>query len=233
MKKAFFIIFLVFLSFLKAKSGFSEYFYSLDSDTRRLYFIEKINELLDKSFLRLEAEQAFVRLYFKRARKVFFRQFSEADFKNLLFLRKKYRIKELYDEKAYILKIAKVPKALALAQAIIESASGSSRFTRLANNLFGEWTWSEPGLIPKNREEGKRHKIRIFKSLQASVDSYILNLNRHFAYKDFRKARYDEKDNNFSSLKALKHLHSYSEQKNSYLKLVEKIILQEKLLSYE
>ncbi|MDN2916957.1 glucosaminidase domain-containing protein, partial [Campylobacter jejuni] len=76
-----------------------------------------------------------------------------------------------------------------IAQALVESATGTSRFAREAHNLFGEWTWGEKGLIPDLSHPDKKHKIKIFDSLQDSVDSYVLNLNRHFAYEKFRDAR--------------------------------------------
>ncbi len=83
---------------------------------------------------------------------------------------------------------------LALVQGAIESGWGKSRFVREANNIFGHWTWGEVGLIPLGREEGKTHKIRIFRTMQSSVDAYILNLNRHYAYKSFRKARLKKRE---------------------------------------
>ncbi|RAU14251.1 mannosyl-glycoprotein endo-beta-N-acetylglucosamidase, partial [Streptococcus agalactiae] len=77
-------------------------------------------------------------------------------------------------------------------------------------NLFGEWTWGEKGLIPDLRHPDKKHKIKIFDSLQDSVDSYVLNLNRHFAYEKFRDARakFESEGKEITGLEAIKTLDS-------------------------
>ena len=44
----------------------------------------------------------------------------------------------------------KIPISLILAQSIIESGWGSSRFAQEGNALFGEWTWkTNDGIKPK------------------------------------------------------------------------------------
>ena len=39
------------------------------------------------------------------------------------------------------------------------------------------------------REEGEKHLVKSFDSVDKSVQSYFKNLNSHRAYKDFRKVR--------------------------------------------
>lgn len=213
----------------KFVSGFDKAYYDLSPKAQRAVFITRLSQLFDRAFLKTSAELAFVRRYFSRAKKHFFRQ--DKDFKRLLLIRQKYRIKELYNLKEYEFKINKTPKSLGIAQAIVESATGTSRFARHANNLFGEWTWDGQGLIPKNRDKNKKHRIRVFDSLQNSVDSYVLNLNRHKAYYDFRKARAKllEDGQEIGGLKALSYLHAYSELGKIYLKIIKKVIINEKL----
>jgi len=84
-----------------------------------------------------------------------------------------------------------VPASLALGQAAIESGWGTSYFAQKGNALYGEWVWDEsaPGIVPKRREDGKTHRIRAFRYLFDSVDSYMLNLNRNRAYRDLRARR--------------------------------------------
>lgn len=83
-----------------------------------------------------------------------------------------------------------VPVSLALAQAAIESGWGTSRFARQGNAIFGQWTSEDGnGLVPSAREDGKTHKVRSFDRLSESVDAYLLNLNTHRAYRDFRTLR--------------------------------------------
>ena len=45
------------------------------------------------------------------------------------------------------------------------------------------------GVIPFQREEGKKHLIKNFTSIDKSVESYFHNINTHYAYKKFRKIR--------------------------------------------
>ncbi|OCX42982.1 mannosyl-glycoprotein endo-beta-N-acetylglucosamidase [Campylobacter ornithocola] len=227
------IILLSSVLFLKAEfiAGFDEYYYTLSIKEKREVFIKKISALLDVSFKEIENEKEFVESFFKEAMKNNFRKLNTVAMQKLWFLKEKYRVKNLYDLQEYRVRIQKVPKSLAIAQAIIESATGTSRFAKEANNLFGEWTWGEKGLIPKERSEGKTHKIRIFNTLQESVDSYLLNLNRHNAYKEFRAWRWSAISQNkkLDGKEAASHLEKYSEIKSNYTKLIVSIINQHKL----
>ncbi len=88
------------------------------------------------------------------------------------------------------LRIDIIPTSLVLAQAANESAWGTSRFATQANNLFGQWCYTQGcGLIPGNRNTGGQHKVRKYASVQASVSSYMRNLNTHNAYSDLRNIR--------------------------------------------
>ena len=83
-----------------------------------------------------------------------------------------------------------VPVALVLAQAANESGWGTSRFSREANNLFGEWTYqAELGLLPQRRPQGATHYVRRFDTLRDSLRSYLHNLNSGKAYESFRRIR--------------------------------------------
>lgn len=83
-----------------------------------------------------------------------------------------------------------VPPSLALAQAAEESGWGTSRFVREGNAMFGQWTYADDqAMTPRDREAGKRHKVRRFETLLESVRAYARNLNTHRAYAGFRKAR--------------------------------------------
>lgn len=84
-----------------------------------------------------------------------------------------------------------VPASLALAQAAMETAWGTSRFVREGNALYGMWTWEDsvPGLVPRERPDDARHRVRAFRSLAESVRAYLHTLNTHWAYADFRQFR--------------------------------------------
>ena len=80
-------------------------------------------------------------------------------------------------------KINTIPISMILAQAIIESGWGSSRFAQQGNALFGEWTWkNHTGIKPKGNLDAN-FSVKNFSNLLESVNSYILNLNTHTATK--------------------------------------------------
>ncbi|PHS79255.1 MAG: hypothetical protein COB59_02755 [Rhodospirillaceae bacterium] len=121
-----------------------------------------------------------------------------------------------------------VPPSLALAQAATESAWGSSRFVREGNAMFGQWTFSpqHPGIVPAGRDEGKTHRIRAFASLYDSLDSYVTNLNKHRAYKEFREMRsaMRRQGQPLDGLRLAGTLHRYSERGADYVNELRAII---------
>jgi Bax protein len=93
-------------------------------------------------------------------------------------------------QQALLDRIDAIPVALILAQAANESGWGDSRFAREGNNLFGLWTYlPESGIVPADRPDGETYLVRRYSTLQASVRSYILNLNIGHAYDELRTAR--------------------------------------------
>ncbi|ECT4084539.1 TPA: glucosaminidase domain-containing protein [Campylobacter jejuni] len=217
------------------KNGFGEEYYKLDIDQKRQIFFIKMNEMFDQSFKKIEQERAFIETFFKDAYKTGFRTSNQTNLEKLITIKNKYRIENLYDFTEYKKRIQKIPKSMGIAQALVESATGTSRFAREANNLFGEWTWGEKGLIPDLRHPDKKHKIKIFDSLQDSVYSYVLNLNRHFAYEKFRdvRAKFESEGKEITGLEAIKTLDSYSERKGYYINLITKIIKRYNLEKYD
>ena len=119
------------------------------------------------------------------------------------YLAKKYKVKDFKNinfsnitmsnlskiNKELSIKINKIPISLILAQSIIESGWGSSRFAQEGNALFGEWTWkTNVGIKPKGNLDAN-FAVKNFKNLLESLNSYILNLNSHPAYFEMRKFR--------------------------------------------
>ena len=101
---------------------------------------------------------------------------------------------------AMLVKVDEIPVSLALAQAVIESGWGTSRFAYEGNALFGQYVWgkSKSGIIPKDRETDAKYKIKSFNSLSESVASYMKNLNTNFHYHEFRINRFVLRSNNLS-----------------------------------
>jgi len=84
----------------------------------------------------------------------------------------------------------RIPSAIIIGMAGIESGWGKSRFAVDGNNLFGIRTWSEdvPQLKPLDLPDA-RFGVRIFKTKCSSVKEMIRLVNEHPAYKEFRKER--------------------------------------------
>ena len=119
-----------------------------------------------------------------------------------------------------------IPNSIALAQAANESGWGTSRFAREYNALFGQYTYDKnSGVVPYEREEGKKHLIKNFTSINKSVESYFININSHYAYENFRKIRsqMDDLDNDFNVKILTTALDVYAEDK-SYVQIINKII---------
>jgi len=153
----------------------------------------------------------------------------------LLKIRKRYNIKDLYDYEQYLLQVDIVPVSIVLAQAALESGWGKSRFIKQANNIFGQWTWTGKGLVPKSRDEGAKHKIKIFNSLEDSISGYLINLNKGWAYEDFRKQRNFLRSNNLKleGLKLYKTLINYSQLKEEYTRRLKHMIIKNNLEKYD
>ncbi len=120
-----------------------------------------------------------------------------------------------------------IPEDLALAQAANESAWGTSRFSLVANNLFGQWTFIPgQGIIPKDRPEGETYEVRKFSTVYDSVRSYLLNLNTHQAYKQLRQLRTASRVNgqNPKGLKLAEGLLRYSTRGEDYVKELQAMI---------
>lgn len=87
-------------------------------------------------------------------------------------------------------KLGKIPAALVKAQAANESAWGTSRFARQANNLFGQWCFTPGcGITPLQRNPDDQHEVQAFPSVAAGLRSYFVNLNSHQSYTPLRQIR--------------------------------------------
>ena len=97
-----------------------------------------------------------------------------------------------------LIKVDEIPVSIALAQAVIESGWGTSRFAFEGNALFGQYVWgvTNKGIIPNERKTDAKYKIKSFNSLSESVASYMKNLNTNFHYNEFRINRFVLRSNN-------------------------------------
>ena len=138
-------------------------------------------------------------------------------------------------KKELLIKINKIPISMILAQAIIESGWGSSRFAKEGHALFGEWTWeNDVGIKPKENLDAN-FSVKKFKNLLESMNSYILNLNRHPAYKNMRNYRnlMNKSGNIITGYDTANYLESYAEIGFAYITKVIKMIKSNKLTTFE
>ena len=128
-----------------------------------------------------------------------------------------------------------IPTSIALAQAAKESGWGTSRFALEGNAIFGQWTWNGKGIEPLLKDKSKSHKILRFPILRASVKAYKNNLNTHKSYKKFREVRQNlrKKNKKLEGLELTKTLSNYAETGSDYIKILEQIIVQNKLMDFE
>ena len=153
---------------------------------------------------------------------------------------KEYRIKsdELSREdiNQLLLRVDEVPASLALAQAAMESAWGTSRFAVQANNLFGQWCYTKGcGLVPLRRDAGSSHEVEKFLSVSDAVSSYMRNINSHRAYAGLRKdrAQLRASGNAVTGYKLAEGLVDYSELREAYVKEIQAVIRINKLAQYD
>ena len=88
-----------------------------------------------------------------------------------------------------IRKEQQIPRELIIAQAIVESNFGTSRFATEGNNLFGIRVWSKNGMLPLKQDESINWRVKTYKTKCSSVKDYINVLNNNHHYQEFRQIR--------------------------------------------
>ena len=118
-----------------------------------------------------------------------------------------------------------VPREIIIAQAVIESDYGTSRFAKEANNLFGIRTYdlSLPHVKPLGQPESK-FGLKKYKDKCDSVVDYYKVINNGHAFERFREVRYqmvllDEID----VFELVETLEKYASNPN-YVNLIKKTI---------
>jgi uncharacterized FlgJ-related protein len=110
---------------------------------------------------------------------------------------------------------------LIVAQAIVESNYGTSRFSLEGHNLFGIRVWSKEGMLPYKQPDTIEWRVRVFKSKCESVKYYIEILNTKQVYAEFRKAR--DMSFNRDPIRMAKALDSFSTNKEYEKHVIEVI----------
>lgn len=170
--------------------------------------------------------------------------FKKRNFKKLKIFCKKYKINTINcnnldnlnnDElktlqNSLLNRVNVFPISMMLAQAIVESGWGGSRFAQKGNALFGQWTWDKKkGISPKGIHKPS-FAVKSFKNLQESVDAYILNLNTHPAYSKLRNYReLIRNPQNYKGQKFSRYLDKYAIIGFEYVKKINLMIKENNL----
>lgn len=123
------------------------------------------------------------------------------------------------------------PNSIALAQAIIESGWGTSRFFRKANNLFGIWSNdAKENRLPASveRSTGQVY-LKQYANILESIRGYCHTIATTRAYRAFREA--NAQGHIPSELAG--RLSSYSERGEDYVSQLRTIIEQNNLVQYD
>ena len=116
----------------------------------------------------------------------------------------------------------RIPNELIIAQAVIETGWGKSRFANEGNNLFGIRTWDidEPHLLPVPWTKWPGWGVKAYSSKCESVVDYLHILNNVHAFKELREARASGETD---ALILANYLSQYA-SKPTYVDLVKEII---------
>jgi Bax protein len=126
-------------------------------------------------------------------------------------LMKKYSAKSI---EQLLIRLKPHPKSIALAQAAMESAWATSRFTKVANNIYGVWSFSknEPRVAASETRGDKTIYVKKYDSITDSIRDYYMVISKGRAYKEFRELNMVTDD----PYELVKELDSYSEKGAEY-----------------
>ena len=213
---------------INVKNDFSNYTVA----ERKKYFIANIFPILHKTNQDILIKR---NIFFEIEKKIQNNNLNvlEAAILKKLFNEFKVKNNDLNELKK---RIDIVPVSLGIAQAAIESGWGTSRFAVEGNAYFGQKVIGKKanGIKPTD-SENPLIKVRSFKNLNDSVKAYINNLNTHFAYKDFRKSRYELRSfgKTLEGRILANQLIKYSEIGDDYIENIQKIIKKNNLSKFD
>lgn len=222
------------LSSLNAMGLPDSYYKIKDVKKQKQEFLNFLAPMIEKELEEVREDREFIKKYFSSG--LFGIRHDGLGLLKLMKIKKRYKIKDVYNLDEYLLRVDTIPTSIILAQAALESGWGKSRFVRKANNIFGQWTYSGKGLVPKNRDEGAKHRIKIFDSLQHSIRGYLININVGWAYKSLRKKRAQlrkEQGDNINGLDLYGEYIMYSQLREEYTKRLKKMIIRNGLVKYD
>jgi Bax protein len=120
-----------------------------------------------------------------------------------------------------------VPNELIVAQAVVETGWGNSRFANEANNLFGIRTFDKDDnyMLPRTLTNWPGWGVKVFANKCDSVEYYVRIINEVWAYEAFRNLRQRHLNNGTvpDGMELAMTLDSYATDPN-YIPLVRSVI---------
>ena len=135
------------------------------------------------------------------------------------------------DAKDLLVRMKPHPISITLAQSAMESAWGTSRFLKVANNVFGVWSFNkdEPRVPARQKRGEKTIYLKKYNSIKDSIKDYYKILATGKAFRKFRS----EKEKFLDPYKLVKYLDKYSEKGAKYCKELNTIISYNNLSRYD
>ena len=123
------------------------------------------------------------------------------------------------------------PTSLIIAQAIVESGWGTSKFFKNANNVFGIWSFSKKDkrMVASEKRGKSSIYLKKYESIHESIYDYLLTISKVSHYKSFREKRLETQD----PFILIEHLDKYSEQGDEYIANIKNIIKRNQLIDYD
>jgi|GEM_PF-652070 len=122
------------------------------------------------------------------------------------------------------------PTSIIIAQAIVESGWGTSKFFQKANNVFGIWSFSSTDnrMAASKKRGAKTIYLKKYTSMEESIYDYFTTLTKD-CYKEFQEKRLKTDD----PFKLVNHLLKYSERGPAYIKDLKNMMKDNKLVAYD
>lgn len=187
------------------------------------------------NFMRPAVEAENAKIMFKRRRliKLFNKKYySRNNIEEIKEIATEYKISD-FDitnsniKEKLLSRVDIIPVSLALVQSANETAWGTSRFARLGNNMFGEWSFKKgEGIIPERRDSGATHEVAKFPNINKSVSSYMQNLNTGKSYASLRKIRQEMRGENRepAAINLANGLTKYSSLGQKYVSIISSML---------
>jgi Bax protein len=119
-----------------------------------------------------------------------------------------------------------IPEKLVMAQAVIESGWGTSKFAREINNYYGIRCYRPGCGRDAAGVENPSFWVKAYPNIEACISEYLWTLNTGRAYEGLRETRKELRESGQypNAIMLAQGLEKYSEKGSEYIRLIEAII---------